>query len=162
VSFPVQFQSGENHPALHGWIEIAPPRGSLVGQIALCGSKSLSPFGLVRNLAQHFLPFRVQAVPQIKTHVYANRSTESERWPLHPRISSRFPKSPDFLTRGSLAGPRPPLCRSGACAQYISLVCGLCEEGHRIKEWYSGADPIQSSPPPPEGQHSPAVKQPFF
>ncbi|KAH0818298.1 hypothetical protein GEV33_004493 [Tenebrio molitor] len=123
VSFSVQFES-----------ETAPPKGSLVGQIALCGSKSLSPFGLVRNLAQHFLPFRVQALPQIKTHVYANRSTES-----------------DFLTRGSLAGPRFP-----------SSERSLCEEGHGIKEWYSGADLIQSSPPPPEGHHSPAVKQPFF
>jgi hypothetical protein len=85
-----------------------------VGQIALCESKSLSPFGLVRNLAQHFLPFRVQAVPHIKTHVYAYRSTENDRWQLHPRGGSPPgpQKSPDYLPRGSLADPSPPLRRS--------------------------------------------------
>jgi hypothetical protein len=51
---------------------------------------------------------------------------------------------------------------SGWSTSFPSSERSLCEEGHRIKEWYSGADPIQSSPPPPEGQHSPAVKQPFF
>jgi hypothetical protein len=106
-------------------------------------------------LRDYYILSVVQAVRQIKTHVYANRSTESERWQLHPHDGSPPgpQKSPDYLAQGSFAGPHPPLRRSGTCARRVT--------DSRSGRYY-GADPIQSSPPAPEGQHSPAVKQPFF
>ncbi|KAJ3617002.1 hypothetical protein MTP99_011297 [Tenebrio molitor] len=109
---------------------------------------------LVRNLAQHFLPFRVQAVPHIKTHVYAYRSTENDWWQLHPRGGS--PPGPQkdrqFIYREVLL-----------LIHVLPFVGAEPERGRLLSLRYVlWSNPVLSSTPPPEGQHSPTDNQQIF